>query len=957
MNRILRGDVRSFSRHYRGEKFHALLCDPPYELSFMSKKWDGTGVAFDPATWEALAEHLHPGGFGMAFASSRGWHRLACAIEDAGLRIHPSIFGWVFGCLSEDTEILTVDGWKLHHELLPGSMVMGYNVEQDSIEPMPALEVYRYDYSDTAYRIRSDHTDQVVSRNHRCLVWRDGRWRFEMAECLGPQERVPYCEPQETRIRPTTQAQRESNHLSGVWEEGLQACGVAEEDAVRRRILFKELSGQSECRTPSSILREWGRKEESEKGNEGCEESCMERRCDLLPQARGLRTNQVCSMSSRVPGDGPQGRLRDGASTDRCSMPGTTAVAIRDSASRGSRPYGQPHRELNAVLKQFSPQEIRTSWRTATTLARVEPIHYEGTVWCVRVRTSAFVARRNGHIFLTGNSGFPKATRIDTQIDKAAGAEREVIGKIERGSVQAAKERGSGYLADPANRNNVKQFGYGTESITAPATSLAKAWEGHRYGLQAMKPALEPIIVFQKPYSGKPVESIVETGAGALWIDGARIGTASGLQRPARQGKGVSGGWAGYTQEPGQYGTNDGQGRWPSNFYLGDDEAAARLGEQSGVDKRVFLQHNGSTEVMHTCCAHASIADLNLMLDRLMLKEGLADSVVGNVGTPAGANEGKLMRGGNKTSDVEDGTEYGESQGVGSSTGSLKTDGSGRCQTDQSQTDTTSTTLTEIKRTTSCPICESCLHLNITLCTNDGGKTTESNPTELKRDAASDAGDINHLDNSVSVQRGHITATAKIVKESINGNGARKTRHTTRNTSASGASNGPSRFFFNVNRQIDEADPVLYKAKASRKERDAGLDGVGEETVVFSNGRAGRCPIHGKTNPSGQNTYSCGCPIQYSKDRKAVGKSRNSHPTVKPIDLTRWLSRLLLPPDAYAPRRILIPFSGSGSECIGAMLAGWEEVVGIEMDLEYVRIARARLAYWAARPEQLGFDL
>ena len=67
--------------------------------------------------------------------------------------------------------------------------------------------------------------------------------------------------------------------------------------------------------------------------------------------------------------------------------------------------------------------------------------------------------------------------------------------------------------------------------------------------------------------------------------------------------------------------------------------------------------------------------------------------------------------------------------------------------------------------------------------------------------------------------------------------------------------------------------------------------------------------------------------------------------TVKPIDLTRWLSTLLLPPAEYAPRRILIPFSGSGSECIGAMLAGWEEIIGIEMEQEYVEIAEARIKW------------
>ena len=48
-----------------------------------------SGIAFRPETWAALARHLLPGAFIMAFASSRGWHRLACAMEDAGLTIRP----------------------------------------------------------------------------------------------------------------------------------------------------------------------------------------------------------------------------------------------------------------------------------------------------------------------------------------------------------------------------------------------------------------------------------------------------------------------------------------------------------------------------------------------------------------------------------------------------------------------------------------------------------------------------------------------------------------------------------------------------------------------------------------------------------------------------------------------------------------------------------------------------
>jgi len=71
---------------------------------------------------------------------------------------------------------------------------------------------------------------------------------------------------------------------------------------------------------------------------------------------------------------------------------------------------------------------------------------------------------------------------------------------------------------------------------------------------------------------------------------------------------------------------------------------------------------------------------------------------------------------------------------------------------------------------------------------------------------------------------------------------------------------------------------------------------------------------------------------------------RNVHPTVKPIALAQYLARLILPAPVAAPRRILVPFSGSGSEMLGALYAGWEMVLGIEISPEYADIARARLA-------------
>lgn len=61
-----------------------ICTDPPYELGFMGKRWDASGVAFDPATWAEALRVAKPGAFLLAFGGTRTWHRLACAIEDAG---------------------------------------------------------------------------------------------------------------------------------------------------------------------------------------------------------------------------------------------------------------------------------------------------------------------------------------------------------------------------------------------------------------------------------------------------------------------------------------------------------------------------------------------------------------------------------------------------------------------------------------------------------------------------------------------------------------------------------------------------------------------------------------------------------------------------------------------------------------------------------------------------------
>lgn len=80
-----------------------------------------------------------------------------------------------------------------------------------------------------------------------------------------------------------------------------------------------------------------------------------------------------------------------------------------------------------------------------------------------------------------------------------------------------------------------------------------------------------------------------------------------------------------------------------------------------------------------------------------------------------------------------------------------------------------------------------------------------------------------------------------------------------------------------------------------------------------------------------------------AKVAKSERGVNNTHPTLKPLALTEYLARLILPPASIGERRLLVPFSGSGSEMIGALKAGWDTVVGIEQDKHYCEIAEQRL--------------
>jgi site-specific DNA-methyltransferase (adenine-specific) len=173
-------------------------------------------------------------------------------------------------------------------------------------------------------------------------------------------------------------------------------------------------------------------------------------------------------------------------------------------------------------------------------------------------------------------SGFPKSLDVSKAIDKAAGAEREVVGRNPYFC--------EGRTADPGE---FRQGGKNSSSaITAPATDAAREWAG--WGT-ALKPALEPITMARKPLVGTVAANVLEYGTGGLNIDACRVGSDADWTRPGKSPNNITGKWGSIPQ------ASTG-GRWPANLiHDGSDEVLALMpmtGKSTGGDGSKFTRSN-----------------------------------------------------------------------------------------------------------------------------------------------------------------------------------------------------------------------------------------------------------------------------------------------------------------------------------------------------------------------------
>jgi DNA modification methylase len=194
-------------------------------------------------------------------------------------------------------------------------------------------------------------------------------------------------------------------------------------------------------------------------------------------------------------------------------------------------------------------------------------------------------------------SGFPKSMDVSKAIDKAAGAEREVVGKSNR-HVGVKTQRLEGLNGSSTFAETPGMGAY----VTAPATPEAQQWDG--WGT-ALKPALEPITMARKPIAGTVAANVLAHGTGAINVDGCRVGAGEdkGLW-PVTQRRHNDVAW---TVQPVE--TDTTKGRWPANLiHDGSDETSTLLSDAA----RFFYTPKASTAERQGV-THPTVKPLDLM--------------------------------------------------------------------------------------------------------------------------------------------------------------------------------------------------------------------------------------------------------------------------------------------------------------------------------------------------------
>lgn len=542
MIRLLHGDCVELLKSLADASVDAIVTDPPYGLGFMGKEWDRCEQDWHLAWAREALRVLKPGGHLVAFGGTRTYHRLVCAVEDGGFEIRDSLH-WLYGCLTADAEILTAKGWRRGIDVDVGDVVAAWDSTTGHVLLQPVEVKTVAPWSGPLIRFANDDTDQLLTPNHRVYHlprqrrMEDGKrraWygdRYEVA-AAGSINRWSALKLPVAGIHegPGIGGVEYAALLGWIWTEGgldkAPSTGGAVADRVRADLPEKHPSWTLLWRMTADEKRAFWNA--AMKGDGSGDDFYQRDRADLeWAQALVATIGMRGKIAMRT-------APRDG---------GSLCVTPRDTT------------ELQA-------RHLRDAAE-----------HYAGDVWCVGVASGAFIARRNGKVFITGNSGFPKSLDVSKAID----AKMLTGGSNSRGLKAANELRpGEGRVRTSTQNNGILGEDAGSKiTRDEAATPEAAQWSG--WGT-ALKPAHEPIVLARKPLDGTVASCVLAHGTGGLNIEACRV---AGAARPVMvrtdtvvAARAMAGESTGATPS----GEMTTAGRWPPNLLLSHLPSCERAG-------------------------------------------------------------------------------------------------------------------------------------------------------------------------------------------------------------------------------------------------------------------------------------------------------------------------------------------------------------------------------------------
>jgi DNA modification methylase len=342
--RIEAGDMREVLKRLiaEGVKVDSVVCDPPYHLTsivkrfgadgaapakvgktgayarasagFMGQKWDGGDIAFQPETWRLCYDLLPPGGHLLAFSGTRTYHRMACAIEDAGFEVRDCI-SWNYGA-----------GFPKSHNV--GKKLDAAEKRCACAVPLPIVR----SNVETKDALSGGAQQDVLGGLQREVDLR--------AEDGGDQEAA-------NQLRPV--------------RRGGERSAADETEETSGGLLQPVMSGKSARGPSSAICRKRQRKDATEQGLQGREEPGMEGRGDAPPTPRQLRERAVRAVPAGPNDNGEARRLCDGASPRDGAVDRPAVAESGNGAPHRSSTVEQPERQPGIVAEQPEPQ-TRGAW-------------------------------------------------------------------------------------------------------------------------------------------------------------------------------------------------------------------------------------------------------------------------------------------------------------------------------------------------------------------------------------------------------------------------------------------------------------------------------------------------------------------------------------------------------------------------------------------------------------------